>query len=196
MNKRNIKIINKRKQLKIIIPIIIIYIAASAFTIAIISISFKKSINEIDYAISDLNSSIKTEDDIVNSFVFVAKKLIGKEYELHTEKITTDHNKSLTKINDQIEVLRQISIRQMNILYILIGVLSVIAIILTLFLTGITHKIYGPVYVMTKYLKDILKGKEISGRALRKGDELYDLNNLIVKVGVKLNKQKNIKKTK
>ncbi len=42
-----------------------------------------------------------------------------------------------------------------------------------------THRISGPVYVMTNYIKDIIAGREPADRQLRKKDEMKDFFSLL-----------------
>lgn len=186
MLKKRKKIINIKKQFKILIPVLALYLAASACIIILISYSSNIISSDIDQTIEKLSNSIKTEDDIVNSFIFFSKKIIGKEYELETDKITSDHEKSITLIRNQTEVLKNLSHKYMMILYIIIGTLSIIAVILIIIIINLTHKIYGPVHVMTEHLNLILQGKSIEERPLRKGDDLTELYSLIIKANKKL----------
>jgi hypothetical protein len=55
-----------------------------------------------------------------------------------------------------------------------------------------THKVSGPAYVISVYIKELLKGNYPQVRQLRKGDELMGLHEQIVELIEYLkNKEKN-----
>ena len=60
------------------------------------------------------------------------------------------------------------------VLYFLVIMTVLQTIIIFSLSISLTHRISGPIYVMTQYLKDIRKGKTLRIRPLRKGDQFQD----------------------
>ncbi|MCX7679897.1 MAG: hypothetical protein N2316_11870 [Spirochaetes bacterium] len=60
------------------------------------------------------------------------------------------------------------------VLYFLIIMTALQTIVIFSLAISLTHRISGPIYVMSQYLKDLRKGKELRFRPLRKSDEFQD----------------------
>jgi len=63
------------------------------------------------------------------------------------------------------------------VLYFLIIMTVVQTVIIFSLSISLTHRISGPIYVMSKYLKDLREGKDLCLRPLRKGDQFQNFYN-------------------
>jgi nitrogen fixation/metabolism regulation signal transduction histidine kinase len=75
------------------------------------------------------------------------------------------------------------------VLYFLIIMTVVQTIIIFSLSISLTHRIAGPLYVMSKYLGDLRDGKDIRFRPLRKGDQFQDFYNEFCETVKNLQKQ-------
>jgi len=74
-------------------------------------------------------------------------------------------------------------------LFIIIGFVILQGVLLYFILIRKTHKIAGPLYVMSNYFNDIINGITPNPRSLRKQDELQDFYALFVKMVDALHKR-------
>jgi signal transduction histidine kinase len=74
------------------------------------------------------------------------------------------------------------------LLILLIGIILIQGLILYLILIRLTHKISGPIYVMSNYITEILNGMTPVIRPLRSGDQLKDFYDLLLKLFDKFKK--------
>jgi hypothetical protein len=168
MKQRKQYIINKKFQLKTTFSLIAIIFVIVAIIIAAIGVNAA-------YNNKKLINIIQIQDNIVEALIAYSQSPHDSEQKLAIQNIANDHVKNITTIKEII---------QMNNLLLLIIVAFVIlqGLILYFVLIRKTHKIAGPIYVMSNYFNDIIKGTIPNPRPLRKNDELQDFYELFVKM--------------
>ena len=94
---------------------------------------------------------------------------------LATGKASRDLEKNQQQIQENIALLRQVTARNQLLLWISGGVMLVM--ILCSIIWGIrrSHRIAGPIYLLERYLDEIIEGKYPDVRPLREGDEFKGL---------------------
>ena len=68
------------------------------------------------------------------------------------------------------------------LLFLIFGLIIVHSIVLYVLIIRKTHRISGPIYVMSMYIEEIIKGKLPNPRPLRDNDELKDFYELFKKM--------------
>ncbi len=182
--KKRQKLIDKKFQLKITFRIIGITSIGFLILIAFLGVHATKTIN-------DLNKTIKTEDDMVKGFIKYndyTKKIITKlqpdEWrEIDIKKMTKDHESAMDAIRNQMFSLK-------IFISLLIGIVLLQAIFLYFYLVDMTHKISGPLFVISQQIDLMLKGKKPNLRALRKNDELKEFYDNFTKLVDKMHDDK------
>ncbi len=168
------KIINPKLQLKS--AIFITGLTAIAFC-AVFGIFFYSLISEnkkMNQTASDLSSAITVENDIVGAFVTYSKTLADQRLFLANDKITSDHKESMQKIQTHIDGLK-ISVEKNNrLIYISLCIFVFFMALIFITIINLTHKISGPIYVISQYMESLINGKKIELRKLRNGDELKE----------------------
>ena len=82
-------------------------------------------------------------------------------------KVIEDHFSQLNVIVKQNRVL----------FFIMIFIGIVLGISLYFYLIRLTHRISGPIYVLSRHVKDVIDGKDPDLRELRKNDEFKEFYN-------------------
>lgn len=122
-----------------------------------------------------LNNIIIIQDNVVETLLTLSQNNQEEGVKLSIKNAAKNHQKNITTIKNII------SLNTTFIIIILI--LAVIQYIILYFvILRKTHKISGPAYVISKYIKDILNGNLPEPRPLRKGDELTELHGLMVRL--------------
>jgi hypothetical protein len=70
------------------------------------------------------------------------------------------------------EILAHVDAQDSYYMYMLIGFVVVMAVFLFLWGILITHKVAGPIFIISRYLRELGEGKVPHTRPLRRGDEL------------------------
>lgn len=159
MKGRKKYIIDKEFQLRTTFSILGIVAALSLVIIAAISAS-------VVYNNEKINNIYEIEDSIFNLMQAAnIESQANDEYIKTTALLTERHESNLTTI-DQIAQYNR---------YLLISLLLFVLIqwvVLFMILIRITHRISGPVFVMSRYFKEIIEGGLPDIRPLREKDEL------------------------
>ena len=173
--KRRKKIINKKFQLKTIFSVVTVSIVGFLIVIGLILIIFSISKSNIMFKTAhDLQNSITVQNNIVKSFLKYSKIVGDSDFGMAHEKILRDHNNSIDVIQGYIDLLKVYSERIVLLLIAVIIITLLQIIFLTIYIRRVTHRVAGPIYVMNRYLEDILKKKMPNIRNLRKNDEFAD----------------------
>lgn len=168
MRQRKQYIINKKFQLKTTFSVIAIVFVIVAIIIAAIGVNAA-------YNNKKLINIIQIQDNIVEALIAYSQSPHDTEQKLAIQNIANDHVKNINTIKEIIELNN-------FLLLIIIAFVILQGIILYFVLIRKTHKIAGPIYVMSNYFNDIIKGNIPNPRPLRKNDELQDFYELFVKM--------------
>jgi nitrogen fixation/metabolism regulation signal transduction histidine kinase len=109
-----------------------------------------------------INSIVKTQGDMIEMFLTTPALVNSNNPTIKNAKSTFDNN---------IGMLQEIKRNSGIVMYFIIAMIVVQSIIIFAIFIFLTHRISGPIWVMTNYLKAIQQGKKPSDRPLRKNDE-------------------------
>jgi hypothetical protein len=165
MNRRRRYIIDKKFQFRTALSVLSVTTLLSLIILLILIFTAVYNNNRI-------SNIIKSEDQIFQALTTIS--IADKKEVSVDKKIDSMSNDHIYNFYMSAKIIRY------NI-FILLGVLAIIiiqGIILFVLLIKKTHRIAGPVYLMSNYLKEIMQGKIPVTRPLRKKDELVDFYNL------------------
>jgi len=180
MKQRKQYIINKKFQLKTTFSVIGIIFVIVAIIIAAIGVNAA-------YNNKRLIHIIQIQDNIVEALIAYSQSPHDSEQKLAISNIANDHVKN-------IDTIKKIISLNNILLLIIIGFVILQGVLLYFILIRKTHKIAGPLYVMSNYFNDIINGITPNPRSLRKQDELQDFYALFVKMVDALHKREEGKK--
>lgn len=181
MGKRKKVIIDKKFQLKTAFSVIGVVTAVSVIIISAIAASIVYN-NEKINNIFEIENSIFIKMQNVN--------ITGQPAEDY--KTTIDN---LTKLHENnLNTIETIASYNRVLLLSLVFCLLVQGIILFALIIRITHRISGPVYVMSNYFRDIIDGRLPDPRPLRDKDELKHFYELFKELVCSLKERESIKK--
>lgn len=167
MNVRKKYIIDKSFQLKTAFSIIGVVAAVSLIIISSIAAG-------IVYNNEKINNIYQIEDNIFQLMQSVDISGAGDlAYKTTIERLTGNHVNNLKNINKLASFNRYL-------LAALIICVVIQGIILFIMIIKITHRISGPIYVMSNYFRDMINGKMPDPRPLRDKDELKKFYELFI----------------
>jgi nitrogen fixation/metabolism regulation signal transduction histidine kinase len=165
MGKRKKLIIDKKFQLKTAFAVIGVVTAVSLIILSAISAS-------VVYNNEKISNIFQIEDNIFQLMQNANVDGTNNEnYQATLERLTQSHETNLATIE-------RIALNNKILLGLLVLCVLVQGLILYMLVIRITHRISGPVYVMSNYFRDIIDGKLPDPRPLREKDELKDFYEL------------------
>ena len=196
MNKRKQYLIDKKYQLgqtfslmKFISLILAIILSLIVFNAVINNNKLKNITNDNTDIIKKLEDTMIIHDQIVEAVLTWVQKPEKKPQTDAIKEVAITHYKELKSSKSNIQIIKQ-NVSSIDET-IKLNRYLIIAIIVIVILQGVlfyfimirkTHKIAGPVYVMSNYMNEIIDGKYPSIRALREGDELNEFYELFGKM--------------
>lgn len=141
------------------------------------------------------------QQDIIVNFSLMPGTTSTKTYAKTAGKLANDYNKSMDILKAAIDSNSSIrsanrKIMSMNNWLISIIIVITIAGIIVLYVQLIrhTHRISGPIFIMSRYIREILDGKSPDMRDLREKDDFKEFYSLFRQMGEKLIEFENKKK--
>ncbi len=174
MFKRRKKLIDRRFQLKTTFSIISISILAFLVIIALISIRTAKNNRDISKTIFDLNQAIEVESNIVGAFIDYSKHIQSPDLVLATRKISDDHTRSIGVMRQYVDLLKSFTEQNLQLIIIITVIVLLWGIFLYFYLVRLTHRISGPLFVISRHMADIIEGRDPQFRDLRDKDEFKE----------------------
>ena len=171
---RKSSLINRSFQLKTTFRIIGIIIIAFIFIIALTGIIATNNNRTVASAISDLNRSIETEKKIVEHLIETSRDAWSRNGDGRDEKIIDSHLETLALMHNNVVLLRKTIDQNLLLVSAMIVTGILLGVFLYLYLIRLTHRISGPLYVLTRHMQDILENREPNIRELRKNDEFKE----------------------
>ncbi len=140
-----------------------------------------------------INSIISSQQNIFINYSLLPHRSGIADHKAYTAQMTTDYNGNVDKLNAAMSsnnkiVESNLEIMNRNFWLIITIVIMTVAgmILLYLRLIRVTHRISGPIFVMTRHMKDILEGNEPEMRDLRDNDEFKEFYVLFREVANRL----------
>ena len=183
MNKRKRYLIDKKYQLKTAFSIVgITTILSVIILIAISSI--------LIYNNQRVHGIMKVEDNIFHALsVASTKGKVDSSYDEAIQEMSRDHVSNFNITNN--------IIKYNNILLFSLLVFIIIqGVILYVMMIKKTHRISGPIYVISNYFKELIAGKYPDPRPLRKHDELGEFYELFTQLVATLKERQRGNKSK
>ena len=165
-------VLDKKFQLRISTRAIILPLITTLAICAIL-IYFANNTNQlINENNKNITAIIDTQDSMFDMFMAIpALQDPNNPIVQKCDRAFKENLKITNKINDNHERIKKNS---MVVLYILIAMTIVQTAIIFFQFIFFSHKISGPIHVMTNYLKEFRSGKRPEFRPLRKHDELQE----------------------
>ncbi len=192
MMKRRQYLIDKKFQLKQTFSVIGAIFILVAVIIGIIGISATTNNSRLSTItghsseiIKNLESVMQIQDDILETLMAWTRNPSVRPKENVIKEIAQVHYKNINSIKSDVGTIKNNIddinkiIRYNHILLIVIVVLVLVqGAVLFFVMIRKTHKISGPIYVMSGYIKELIDGKIPQVRPLRKNDELQEFYEL------------------
>lgn len=192
MTKRKKFIIDRKFQLKqtfsiiwTVFLIVAIVVGIMAYNVALNNHRLSNITKSNDEMIGNLDNIILIQENIVETIMTWAQKPGEKPQKRAIKVVAQKHYNNIESIKGNIRKIQgniasnNRIMRYNNILLILLIALLIFqSAFLYFIMIRKTHRISGPIYVMSNYMREIIDGRIPSIRPIRKNDELQDFYHL------------------
>ncbi|HOO72348.1 MAG TPA: hypothetical protein PK926_11355 [Spirochaetota bacterium] len=189
MPKRKNKIVDKKFQLKMTYSLIGIIFIAFMLILALLATEATMRNRSIRTILNDLDNAIEVEDNIVSAFLAYSKVNNPADIKISTKKIVKDHEDSILVLKELASLLKHYEDRNFITISAIIGIIILLGIFLYFYMINVTHRISGPIYVVRKYMEEIIAGGRPEFRDLREKDEFKEFYRTFVVMMQELNIQ-------
>jgi nitrate/nitrite-specific signal transduction histidine kinase len=189
MKNRKKIIIDKKFQFKTTFKIIGIVYLLLLIVIAGIVINAVSNNRKLSEIINRQERTVQVQKDILSALFTFSKNMNKKTLQLAHDQVSEDVNYNLTAMKKNSMAVTDIAENNIKLLYGIIIFIIAQAVVLYFILIRTTHRISGPIYHISGYIKDITNGKYPAIRPLRKNDEFREFHELVVKMAESLKKK-------
>ncbi|MFH0974295.1 MAG: hypothetical protein V1874_00760 [Spirochaetota bacterium] len=177
MDQRKNKIVDRKFQLKTTYSFMSIFFGLICIVIITVGINFYNDNKKIEKIIQEQNNIMDAQSEIIESMLQIVMIKDGDKSDLNS-KIKEKNEKNSESMKNNIILVKELTQRNNVIFLIVIIFLISTGFILYPVLIRKTHKISGPIYLMSEYIKEIISGTYPDLRPLRKKDELKEFYEL------------------
>jgi hypothetical protein len=194
LNRRKI-LIDKKFQLKsafFVIGIVYFFIIIAVAGVIYTTILNNNKLSEV---IDRQKYTVQLQKDVMDSLFVFSKDKNSRNIKAAMDNVSKDMTFNMSALDANMMTIDNISKNNIKLLYAVIIFFILQGVILYFVLIKSAHRIAGPIYHMSKYIRELINGKIPEVRPLRKKDELKDFHDLILQL-VESFKQMQVKKNK
>ncbi len=189
MIKRKKILIDKKFQFKTTFKIIGTVYLLLLIIIAAITANAVSNNRKLSEIISRQERALQVQKEVLTSLFTFSKNMNRKTLELAHKQVSKDVNYNLKAMNKNSMAVVEIADNNTILLYGIIIFILIQAVVLYFVLIRTTHRISGPIYHISGYIRDITAGKYPAIRPLRKHDEFKEFHELVVRMAESLKKK-------
>jgi hypothetical protein len=178
MKKRKQYIIDKQYQLRTAFSIIGIVSFITAIILGAITISVVYNNGILKENNTKITNIYEIENSIFISLSSMPEAVKDPNLKKALIQNSKNHDKNMETLNNIITYNTSIITSNRALLLIILVTIILESIILYVILIRKTHRVSGPIYVISNFMKDIIEGREPRFRPLRSKDELKDFYEL------------------
>ena len=180
--KRKKKLINKKFQLRTTFSILGLKYLVFTVIIAAVSINMASNNRKLTATVERQKNIVATQDNIFKALLSFSRERTWESLKISTGEVAKDIERNRNLLSKNIEAISEISDNNYLLLYVIIGFLIIQGFVLYVVLIRKTHRISGPIYIMSRHMEDIIAGREPEMRSLREKDEFRDFYDLFRKM--------------
>lgn len=171
---RKKRIVDRKFQLKTIFSIIGFTLCSFLVLIAIVAVQSTHDNRKISKAAAEVNAALDREDRAVRGFLHQVSAGNASGQTQGIAVLAQTHKETLKTVRAATENIGNYIDRNFLFISGLLIVVIILSTMLYIYLLRLTHRIAGPVYVMSRHIQDILEDKKPEIRELRDKDELRE----------------------
>ncbi len=168
---RRKKLIDKKFQLKVAFSVIGISLIALVAVMAVVVANASKNSRDIRTTTALLGRALDTESGLVSSVLDAGKRADSPDAALRLRGTADDHAKNMDALRAYVATLEGFARQSSHLITLIIALFILQCVVLYVFIIRMTHRISGPIYVISRYMEEIIEGKKPEFRALRDRDE-------------------------
>ena len=191
MKSRKHFLIDKKFQLRTTFSIIQIVYVLFALIIAVIVVNAVYNNRKLEDAVLNHKHVISSQYDTFSSLLVLSRErsCTMDDIEKVSDHVALEIDKNMMMVEANIKSMERITINNYYIIFSILGLVIIQGILLFFIIIRRTHRISGPVMLMTEQMNHIVNGEIPELRPLRENDELQGLYEAFVRLVDYLRKQ-------
>lgn len=182
MKHRKSMLIDKKFQLRTAFTIIGIVILACSVIIAAIGVIAALNNRTLQDIARNQQEIIATQSEMLRALNVFAQEKTWQNLRIATDKVAGDLNRNAGKIEVNNSLINSISATNSILIIAIIVFVIAQGVVLFVILLRKTHRISGPLYLLSMYTRKIIDGEHPHIRPLRENDEFKEYYDLFIKM--------------
>lgn len=193
MNNRKQKIIDRRFQLRTTFSIIGTTCLVLLIVVAVMGISAVQNNKRLKDIIAKQKDICTSQENVLSTLVLIEEKRSWDSLRLARDRVSGNVMKNKEMVNENIVTIEEMAQGNKMLLNGIIIFVILLGIIFYFVLIRKTHQISAPIYLLTRYMEEIIEGKYPEVRPMRKGDEFREFYELFERMVETLKERENLK---
>ena len=178
MNNRKQTIIDRRFQLRTTFSIIGTTCLVLLIVVAVMGISAVQNNKRLKDIIAKQKDICTSQENVLSTLVLIEEKRSWDSLRLARDRVSGNVIKNKEMMNENIVTIEEMAQGNKMLLNGIILFVILLGIIFYFVLIRKTHQISAPIYLLTRYMEEIIEGKYPEVRPMRKGDEFREFYQL------------------
>lgn len=178
MNNRKQTIIDRRFQLRTTFSIIGTTCLVLLIVVAVMGISAVQNNKRLKDIIAKQKDICTSQENVLSTLVLIEEKRSWDSLRLARDRVSGNVMKNKEMVNENIVTIEEMAQGNKMLLNGIIIFVILLGIIFYFVLIRKTHQISAPIYLLTRYMEEIIEGKYPEVRPMRKGDEFREFYEL------------------
>jgi len=173
--KRKIYLVDKKFQLKTAFTFTGVVLVFMSVVIAAMTLVMANNNKKLDDLYQQQEGLTFNQREIVESLLVFNRVRTWENLRLATDRATQDLQRNTEQIQGNQALIQRVILQNRILLAVIIAMAVIQLIVVFRMLIHKTHKVAGPVLLLSRYMDEVIRGKYPQPRALRDGDELGEL---------------------
>jgi len=149
-------------------------IAVSVF-IAIMAYTAYNYSNDLEIVATNQREISSQQDEVFKTLLAISSSKNLKNFRVSKNELERDMALNMSKLDESIAIINQINRSNYRLVFILITLLLLQSLVMFYFIIKRSHRTSGPVFILSRYIDEIKKGKYPEIRPLRDKDDFTEL---------------------
>lgn len=174
-NKKRRIVVNKYYQLKTSFGVAGLFALCIGILFIVNSLIMAWNNRELSHAITKQMDLQKVQEDIIQSIEMLSKYGHKKNLIFEAYRAIGDLTKNASALKESNEIVQQTILIHTYLMWINGMLAAILIAVVFVIILRQSHKVAGPMFLLKRYMQEIIDGKVPHIRPLRKGDEFKDV---------------------
>lgn len=190
MKKTRKILIDKKYQLSMAVTFTAIAAIAVSVFIVIMAYTANNYSNDLEAVAANQREISSQQNEVFKTLLALSSSKNLKNFRVSKNELERDMALNMSKLDESITIINQINKSNYRLVFILVILLLLQSCVMFYFIIKRSHRTYGPIHILNKYIDEIKNGKYPEIRSLRDKDDFTELFDNFREMVEKLKKNK------